>query len=324
MFFAPRTVTVVPAALMPLVQPLFPVKSTTGDTQVVGRAPDGDTVAMLLDESMRMRFVDLGAELSGEDKQAVTVRMYVVDALETHFQGFKQPKLFGDAATDFLLEEAGVRSVRWSDGRTQILSADDAHGVKLLAGGVDNYGRMIGYLANADRNIPDGQVDLTVDLFGKTINHALLQAGLAYPMVYAEDDGRVNLELLQEVIKVTAAAREQNRGLWAMDQTLTGAAILSVENLQENIVLYPKLFRRLISFHQAGGQLSDLEGFVKYLKEHPDPVLLFSAAVFSGQAEPTEAHLHDLCVVETREGEQFLKLQVLPEFIVFKPLRPAR
>jgi hypothetical protein len=164
-------------------------------------------------------------------------------------------------------------------------------------------------------------MQMTVDLFRKTINHALLAEGMAYPMVYTDNEGHVDLDLMREVVNVTAEARRLKKGVWESDLTLAGAVILSKHDLENNIVFYPKLFRRLINYANEGGDLGRPRGFINYLKKNPDPLLFFSAEVLAGQGEPQKKFLHDVLEVETRaDGKDYLKLKVPPEFLVFEPL----
>jgi hypothetical protein len=71
------------------------------------------------------------------------------------------------------------------------------------------------------------------------------------------------------------AARTAGAGLWAHDRTLAGADGSSVATLEQDGVIFPKLFRRLVEFY-ASGQV-DLSTFGAWLASTPD-VLSFTLA----------------------------------------------
>lgn len=322
---SPSYVRVISASFNPTLAvqaPIIPtnIASSRGRTAVKDRSPDGDTIAIFVtDRTQQNHLKSLGVKFKNDG--AVTVRLQDIDTLETHFGGFHQPRRFADGATDFMLGFSGVRDVVWDSGRTKITSAKEAEGVKLLVSGVDGYGRVIGYLVPAREDMPEGDVELTPELWDKTYNAHAIREKWAYPMFYADADGKNDLALLRHKMEVATAARVSGEGIYSEDVLLKGAAIMSVKDLENNLVLYPKIFRRLINYDNSGGKLDNMHGFLKYLANNPDPLLLFSAEVLAGHGVPKESNLHEVLEVETREdGKQYLKLTVPPEFLVFKPL----
>lgn len=88
---------------------------------------------------------------------------------------------------------------------------------------------------------------------------------------------------------------------------MTGATIRTADALQTDIVLLPKLFRRLAEYLTDATAPVDLTGFMKFVSAHDDDRLY---TVPRGQATGLDTLL--------KVTKQKLTLTVLPEQLVFQ------
>ena len=93
------------------------------------------------------------------------------------------------------------------------------------------------------------------------------------------------------------------RGIWGIDRT-HGFTLGDKDTIQSDIIIMPKLFRRLVSFFL---NRVDYDDFMNFMKDNPDPVKKVS--------DGTITNLHELIV---NEG-WFYKLEVRPEMLIFIP-----
>ena len=93
--------------------------------------------------------------------------------------------------------------------------------------------------------------------------------------------------------------------MWAQDVTTSGATITAVADLDERLVLLPKLYRRLADYFALGAGNSDLDGFQEFLATRNDRLFIIS-----------DAHATGLdTVVEV--DDQTVRLTRLPEDLIF-------
>jgi hypothetical protein len=114
-------------------------------------------------------------------------------------------------------------------------------------------------------------------------------------------------DLRAAMADAAVAARKESAGVWARDVTNTGLTLRSRDQLRDEVVLLPKLFRRLadyLALDDMGGV--SLAGFSDYLDIRDDRLF----TVPDGHA--TELHT----LVEVRR--QTVRLTVEPERIVFR------
>lgn len=227
--------------------------SISGWYEPLGRAQDGDTLRFRADRS------ELWGELAGPpcavEDGAATVRLDGVDALETHFrpQGssrrWRQPAAFALRAADELLAWLGFAGVVRDDSETIVSCGPQRVRGFLVAGRVDRFGRAIGFAFRGTIDTQDGQtLELDDDVVGESANHHLLACGLAYPTFHAtlEESARASLAL------AARAARTHGRGFWPADATRRGVALDQSAALEHDIVILPKLFRRIAEFVDRG------------------------------------------------------------------------
>ena len=280
-----------------------------------GPEPDGDTVKFLPDNP------DLVFELpriSGRPPQinarGISVRLEAIDALETHFQQTHQELEGANAARDQLLDQLGFRNVVfWEDLPNKVESADeDSVPGFVLSNGIDANGRMIGFVykgSEAALKSEDDGATLTAStgLIDKSMNAKLLAAGQVYPAFY----GTLPTRLREHLAKKSNAARKAGKGVWprATADPNNLAEITGLESL-EAAVVWPKLFRRLVSYFQAGNE--GLSGFIPWLRRGSDD------KIFRLDTK-TNATLSDVITVDGNG----IMMDVWPEDIIVEPAPAA-
>ena len=80
-----------------------------------------------------------------------------------------------------------------------------------------------------------------------TANHHMLSTGLAYPTYNRAPFP----DLRMEFTAATEQARASGLGVWASDQTTTGADVTGLHALENDIVIVQKLFHRRRLFGAA-------------------------------------------------------------------------
>ena len=157
---------------------------------------------------------------------------------------------------------------------------------------------------------PDGtQVFLDDTRARRSVNAALLAAGLAYPALYSTLPASLQAEFAQ----TAREARAAGAGLWPRATAdPDGPANIAGRAVLEALVLWPKLFRRLVPYLAEGA--SGFDGFDAWLRA--DPVNRDDQIVLVGRTEP--ARLHD--VVEA--AGDHVQLTAWPEDFVITPDPP--
>ena len=281
-----------------------------------GPEPDGDTIKFQASEASRP-FVDALPLISGRKPQinarGINVRLEAIDALETHFSGTHQELEGAHAARDTLLATLGFRDVVFKGNKIKSANADSLPGY-VLSNGIDANGRMIGFI------FPDGEASLanredgntmtlSTRVLDKAVNAKLLADGLVYPAFY----GTLPTTLRNHLAKKSRFARAAEKGLWprATATPDQAAEITGLESL-EDLAIWPKLFRRLVLYFQAGHE--ELGGFLEWLREGGDDRIL--------RLDTNEhARLSDIVTVE---GGDRIMLDLQPEDMVVEPAAPAR
>jgi hypothetical protein len=81
---------------------------------------------------------------------------------------------------------------------------------------------------------------------------------------------------------VVEAARAAKAGIWDADATTTGAQVSSLAALDEELVIMPKLFRRLVDYLALGAGDIWLAGFGAFLAARDDRLFVISEAHATG------------------------------------------
>lgn len=242
-------------------------KIIAGTFHVKGFQPDGDSIRFQANQSEHWDFFKWNneAEKNAKKKQ---LRVESIDALETHYEGCHQPRTFALAALESLLELLNIHSVTYSLGLTKIVDASDDKAGYIASGAIDRFGRPVSYVFPRTAKLTDGAVVDSESLpLEKSVNFLLAREGLVYPTFYTTTD-----RLLAEKIRaVVARARKTKRGIWSIDRT-SDFQLFDIRTLQEDVLIFPKLFRRLVNFFQNYAEFEKLE---EYLKKQRDNLVLW-------------------------------------------------
>jgi hypothetical protein len=286
-----------------------------------GPEPDGDTVNFLPDDDDLVVGLPRFGAVRPDRRHLGTygTRFESIDTLETHFDGQHQDLKFAVAARDHMLQTIGFGQVTfWADRPNKVETAEH-HPVRgfLLANGVESNGRILALVYTGEPTLPglDGVGDgdrAFVDgpLLDSSVNAELVRAGLAYAELYST----MPLDLINRMRELIATARADGAGLWP-DEDLTLTTRVDPHSVADlsTLVMFPKLYRRLVTYFKAGH--SDLTSFDTWLRADPigrdDRVLLPTGEI---------GNLHDLYEL-TAEG---IGLRHQPEEFTFAPDPPAR
>jgi endonuclease YncB( thermonuclease family) len=234
-----------------------------GFYDIKGSQPDGDTVHFTADDPGEWSLVGGGGGRAVEHSAVgrAKLRLDAVDTLETHYGRSRdhQPLQFAHAARDELLKSLGFTDVQRQPNETVTATTPETVPGFVLTRGADVHGRCI---ALAGAGAPPGtsglEIDVDVAVLRTTVNHHLLVEGLAYPTFYRS----LFTSLRTEMAAVAAQAREAHRGLWASDVTTTGAKIMGLSSLTDDVVILPKLFRRTVDYLRLDMPLSCYPAFL--------------------------------------------------------------
>ena len=117
-------------------------KVVAGTFHVKGFQPDGDSIRFQANNPINWDFFQwvTTADKATQKKQ---LRVESIDALETHYEGYHQPRPFALAALESLLEMLGITSVTYSLALTQIVDANDGKPGFIASASVDRFGRPV-------------------------------------------------------------------------------------------------------------------------------------------------------------------------------------
>jgi len=243
-------------------------KVIAGTFHVKGFQPDGDSIRFQANKPEHWDFFDwaTAADKASKKKQ---LRVESIDALETHYDGFHQPRPFALAALESLLELLNITDVTYSLAVTQIVDADDGKAGFIASADVDRFGRPVSYVFPKKAKLTDGAVmDSETLPIEDSVNFQLAREGLVYPTFYTTTD-RVFAEKFRAVV---SRARKTKRGIWSIDRS-SDFTLLDIRTLEEDILLLPKLFRRLVGFFSGYSDFGKLE---EYMKKQRDNLVLWN------------------------------------------------
>ena len=113
----------------------------------------------------------------------------------------------------------------------------------------DKYGRPVALAYAGATDGPDQHLVFTdVGLLRASVNYQLLSEGLVYPTFYS----RLYSDLRADLTVAAADALGSKAGVWASDETTSGATIQTLADLTDHLVIMPKLFRRLAEYFALG------------------------------------------------------------------------
>ena len=275
-----------------------------------GPQPDGDTVKFLPDTPALVETLPRpSGRPPGLNSRGISVRLEAIDALETHFDDSHQELAGANAARDELLRRLGFTNVQFFADLPNVVQSADQDSLRghVLSNGIDANGRMIGFVYPGEPPGPDGgTVFLDDPLVDRSINAALLAAGLVYPAFYAT----LPATLRTHLAGTSRAARAAGAGLWPRSAAdPNGAAtVLDLSGL-EQLVCWPKLFRRMVPYLATGA--STLDGLDAWLRA--DPVNRDDSLFLLDRLE--NGRMHDVI----RAEGNYLQLTVWPEDFIIDP-----
>ena len=238
-------------------------KVIAGTFHVKGYEPDGDSIRFQATNQANWDFFNWPSELDKISKKK-QLRIESIDALETHYDGYHQPRPFALAALESLLEMLEIKSVIYSIGVTQIVEAADGKPGFIASATTDRFGRPVSYVFPKKAPLTDGVVMDSSELpMEESINFQLAREGLVYPTFYTTTD-RVFAEKIRAVV---SRSRKTKRGIWSIDRT-PDFSLWDVRTLQEDILILPKLFRRLVAFIDCYADFDQLEAFMKKQRDN--------------------------------------------------------
>jgi hypothetical protein len=243
-----------------------------------GAQPDGDSVRFRPDRVADWDLVGGQPPVKRNASGAAQLRLDGIDSLETHYTPrhgtrMHQPLPLARAAADELLEWLGFTGVQRDAAETVIAcDQDDVPGF-ILTRGADLYGRCIAFAGRGEAPAASGsQVFVDPELLRTTLNHHQLTVGLAYPTYYRA----LFPELRNEFSTAVATAAAAKLGVWAVDVTTSGAIVATETSLTDDVVILPKLFRRLADYLQLGAGDLSLAGFPDFLAQAKDRFFILS------------------------------------------------
>ena len=237
-----------------------------------GPEPDGDTIKFQPDNRLHIENLPRPNRPPKFTQTGITtIRFEGIDALETHYSvegdEFHQHIDLALAARDVMLAQAGFGAIKYFDDSPYKVETVEHHPVPgyLLSNGLDTYGRTIAFLFTGNHPDVDGSsIFVAPEMLDNSLNAYLLRQGHAYPAFYLS----LPAELREHLRAIAAASRAAGTGLWAEATATTdqSAMITSADVLQE-LVIWPKLFRRLAAFYQDGND--NLAGLDTWLRADP-------------------------------------------------------
>lgn len=277
-----------------------------------GPEPDGDTVKFRPDSPGLVETLPRPSGTPPDiNVRGISVRLEAIDTLETHFGGTHQELVGANAARDELLRRLGFTNVTFfGDLPNKVESADqDSVRAHILSNGVDGNGRLIAFVYPGEHPGPDGStVFLDESLLDQSVNAALLGTGHAYPAYYATLPAALRRHLVET--SRTARAALSPAGLWPRSTAdPKGAAHIADLTALRQLVMWPKLFRRIVPYLASG--FTNFDNFDAWLRA--DPVNRDDQLFLLDRLE--HGNLHDIV---RAAGEQ-IQLTAWPEDFIISP-----
>jgi hypothetical protein len=276
-----------------------------------GPQPDGDTVSFRPDDPLLIEALPRqGRPPNFNRRGIIPIRFEGIDALETHFKQSHQHLELANAARDWLLAAIGFTGVKFWEDLPNNVEAVDVNPLRghILASGLDSNGRVLAFAYGGDSDIEDGTpVFLDTERMMASLNVALLRANLVYATFYTS----LPVSLLGPLREAARAARTSGAEIWASESLNTDLAteVTDIPALEE-LVMWPKLFRRLIDYFAAGNTtLASFDAWLRADPIHRDDRLLLP----NGEL----GNMHD--VISVDPDNNAMRLNYNPEELVILP-----
>lgn len=200
-----------------------------------------------------------GPEVEKPEKP-VQLRLEAIDGLETHYSGHHQPLELGRFATDFLISQLGITDVEWNSKHSEVIEANDGTEGYILTRVTDRYHRPVAFAFAGTIDEDDGkEIFLDTVEIKKSVNYKSIAEGHSYPTYYHG----LFFDFREEFTKAVKKARKNKKGVWKLDKTNAGFQVKTLEDITENHLIMPKLFRRILEHIEHGGKI---DNFIEFLK----------------------------------------------------------
>ncbi|MGI0481721.1 hypothetical protein ACN4EE_13135 [Geminocystis sp. CENA526] len=268
-----------------------------GTFHAVGYSPDGDSIRFkAYNPENWSKLIGIPPQLN--EFNHVQIRLIGMDSLETHFLQCQQSVKWALSAANFLLQSLEIDGVKWNQEQNSIVKADDNIEGFILAKKTDQHGRPLGFVFKGNIDVKDGEIFfLPLELFFESVNYQSLLHGESYPTYYRG----LAPTLRKKMTLAVNHAKKHNLGVWKCDSTNKGFHVWDLFDEEKDIVILPKLFRRLVSYLETN---QELEGF-KYSVVKSEKVLVLPAQ--------TKKLFRDIIIQE----DTIFKLSELPEDLVY-------
>jgi hypothetical protein len=243
-----------------------------GSFRITGAQPDGVSIRFTPNDPAQWDLIT-GTRVKRDASGAAELRLDAIDALETHYSTPRahQPLVLARAAADELLDWLGFSKVVRGQDETVTSSTPDTVAGYIFTRAADLYGRCIALVGRGDPPHDDGtSVFVDVDVLRTTANHHLMTQGVVYPTYYRG----LFPDLRNELTAAAKRARDSGQGVWHSDQTTTGFDVTGLDALEDDIVILPKLFRRLVDYIHLGD--NSMAGFPAFLDQAADKFFILS------------------------------------------------
>jgi len=275
-----------------------------------GPQPDGDTLRFQPNNVALVRqlprFSGVGPDINSRGN--IAVRYEGIDALETHFKNAHQQLQFANTARDENLRLLGFKNVTFLPDQPNNVKSVKVNPLTgyVIANGIESNGRLLGLVYAGRTDLADGSKPFVeAGLLDKSVNAKLVTGGFAYVEPY----DTMPISLVQHMRALAAQARTSGTGLFAAEDVNTSqaAAIGGLAPLQ-NLVMWPKLFRRLVSYFAEGhAGLGQFDGWIRQDPIHRDDTLRLP--------DGEKGNMHDAYIINGNS----LKLAFNPEDLLIAP-----
>ncbi len=263
-------------------------------TRRVGSQPDGDSLWFKPDDVSLFVNQPVGRSVKLNKGGFAQLRFEAIDALELHFRGTAQNHKLAVESRDFALEQADFTSVEYSPKLYLTVRASvplNTKGYILVrrfrdgSTNVDPYGRPVSFVFSGSTNLPDGTEEFVdVRRMDGSINAALAGSGNAYPAYYTG----LPTDLRNRIAALIDSAQSPPKGIWRKDKSTKGFRASDLDDI-EPLVIWPKFFRRLVSYFKVPNV--GVAGFEAWLRDgHDDGLWIVSKGELG--------NLHDVLIVD--------------------------
>ncbi len=247
------------------IQGTFHILGMDKNGHPTGFQPDGDSIQFKPDNPALLdQLVRLGHPYKLTSIGSLNLRFEGIDALELHYEATgpqsHQPRPLADEARDFLTGKLGMNPVPYAPPKNLTVRppvpVDGVPGY-ILTRNLEFNGRPVSWVYTGAPPDPDGTpVYLDTCRLQQSLNYQLMAAGQTYPLFY----DTLFVDLRMTLGTAARQARRNGLGIWASDKTNSGIQVTAVADLETNGVIFPKLFRRLVSYMRTLNT-TDLAGF---------------------------------------------------------------